>query len=275
MTALASWLSAKQAQGEWLLRIDDLDRPRCVAGAEARIFQQLEAHGLLWDGVPTRQTAHEDEYRAALARLQAEGWLYPCTCTRVQLAISSLPGPDGPIYAGTCRQLSKASGKPQALRLRVPDGSLSWFDGVQGLLQRQVPLAAADFVVLRADGQIGYHLACALDELRMGITEVVRGADLLGATVCQLQLLQALRLTAPRYAHVPVLLAGDGRKLSKQNGAAALATDAAAVARQLMFCLQTLGLAPPATLTTASAQTILAWALPHWQLSRLAAPTLP
>ena len=275
-TALASWLAARQAGGEWHLRIDDLDRPRCVAGAEAQILHQLEAHGLHWDGTPVRQSTHEAEYRATLLQLDTQGWLYPCECTRAMLASSSLSGPDGSIYAGTCRDGITPRGAVTALRLRVPDGELQWQDGIQGLIRRRLPIESGDFVLRRADGQIGYHLACALDEIRMGVTSVVRGADLLGSTVHQRVLLQVLGHPAPDYAHVPVLLAHDGRKLSKQNGATALETSPAAVAQQLLRCLQAMQLDPPMALQEESAQVILQWALPHWDAQRLAdTPSLP
>ncbi|MES2684620.1 MAG: tRNA glutamyl-Q(34) synthetase GluQRS [Pseudomonadota bacterium] len=276
-TALASWLAARQAGGQWLLRIDDLDRPRCVAGAEDMILHQLDAHGLHWHGAIVRQGEHEAAYRAALQQLVQQGLLYACTCTRATLAATSLAGPDGPVYAGTCRtHTAAAANTSTALRLRLPDGALQWQDGVQGLVQRTLPQDAGDCVLRRADGQCGYHLACALDEVRMGITEVVRGADLLGATVHQQALLQALALPPPRYAHVPVLLAADGRKLSKQNGAAALETSAAAVSQQLLFCLHAMRLGPPAELIGANAETILQWAVPAWDAQRLAqGTTLP
>ena len=276
-TALASWLAARQAGGEWHLRMDDLDRPRVVAGAEDTILCQLEAHGLHWHGPVVRQSAHEEQYRAVLDQLAADGWLYTCTCTRATLAATSLAGPDGPVYAGTCRSLAAAPEHlPAALRLRIPDGPLRWQDGVQGLVHRTLPGDAGDCVLRRADGQIGYHLACALDEVRMGITEVIRGADLLGATVHHLALLRVLGLPAPHYAHVPVLLADDGRKLSKQNGAAALGTRAPAVSQQLLSCLRAMRLVPPAELLGASAEAILRWAVPRWSAQDLAhTATLP
>jgi len=263
-TALASWLAARKMGGAWYLRIDDLDRPRCIAGAEDTILRQLEAHGLHWDDSPVRQTDHIAHYQAVLHVLEQQGQLYACTCTRAVLATTALAGPDGPVYPGTCRSHVAAGNKPAALRLRVPDGMLQWQDGIQGRISRSVPSDAGDFVLRRADGQIGYHLACALDEQRMRITEVVRGADLLGATVQQLALFEALGLTAPDYAHVPVVLAADGRKLSKQNGAAALATNSADVTHQLLLCLAAMHLAPPPWLAQESAETVLQWALQHW-----------
>ncbi len=267
-TALASWLAARQAQGEWWLRIDDLDRPRCVAGAEPLILQQLEAHGLYWDGQPVRQTAHETQYREALDRLSAAGLLYACNCTRATLAATSQAGPDGPIYDGRCRH-RYATTPAAALRLRLPDGLLRWQDGIQGLVQRHVPGEAGDFVVRRADGQTAYQLACVLDEQRMGITEVLRGADLLGSTVQQLALAQALGIAPPRYAHVPVMLAGDGRKLSKQNGAAPLGIDRPSVDRQLRISLSALQLPPPLALHGAPVGELLAWAVTAWDRTRL------
>lgn len=265
LTALASWLAARQSGGEWWLRIDDLDRPRCVQGAEATIQRQLEAHGLHWDGTPVRQTDHEAEYLAALHRLEQEGLLYPCACTRAVLTVAARSGPDGPIYPGTCRTRPPAAQLAvNALRLKVPDGTVRWDDGMQGAISRCFPAEAGDFFVRRADRQVGYHLACALDERRMGITEVVRGADLLGSTVQQLALMQALQLSPPRYAHLPVLLGAEGRKLSKQNGAAALQTDPASVHQQLAQGLQQLGMPVPVELHGAPSATLLEWAIPYW-----------
>lgn len=272
-TALASWLASRQAGGEWRLRIDDLDRPRCVPGAEDIILRQLEAHGLLWEGALVRQSQHEPEYLAALRQLDSQGLLYRCICTRATLVQSALPGPDGAVYAGTCRDAPLPSGVAGALRFRVPRGEVKWHDGVQGLVRRETPKQSGDFVVRRADGQLGYHLACALDEQRMGITEVLRGADLIGSTAHQLQVLQVLGAATPRYSHVPVLLAEDSRKLSKQNGAQALETAPLAVARQLLLCLKAMRLSPPEALHRASAALILQWALLHWRRELLSDQT--
>lgn len=278
-TALASWLAARQAGGEWLLRIDDLDAPRCVAGAETAILEQLEAHGLLWDGRVDRQSGHEAAYRETLERLSASGRLYRCRCTRATLAATQLEGPDGPVYAGTCRDTEVPASAAHSLRFRSDRDLVQWQDGAQGSISREASREIGDFVVRRADGQIGYHLACALDEARMGITEVVRGADLIGATAQQLQLMAALGLPAPRYTHLPVLLAADGRKLSKQNGAAAVATDAASVSAQLGAALAAMGSAPPDGLRNAPAAELLRWAVDDWRptssTSRLALPAPP
>lgn len=262
VTAVASWLAARQAGGQWLLRIDDLDRPRCVPGAVDLIQRQLEAHGLVWDGAPVFQTSHEDEYRAALQHLQSQGDTYICRCTRAVLAAQSRAGPDGPVYAGTCRDSGLRPGDG-AVRFRAEAQQLQWRDGLCGLVQRSIPQEAGDCVLQRADGQIAYQLACVVDERRMGITEVVRGDDLLGSTVQQLLLMDRLGFARPAYAHVAVLHGADGRKLSKQNGAAALLLDGVSVQRQLFEALQALGLPLFAALQQEPATAMLSWALAH------------
>jgi len=278
LTALASYLSVRQRGGEWWLRVDDLDTPRCVPGAVAAIQRQLEAHGLWWDGALVMQSAHLDAYAAELARLSAEGLLYACACTRAVLAATSRQGLDGPIYPGTCRELALPDTGRIALRFRAPPGEVRWEDGFQGPLLRQSPQTLGDAVVRRADGQMGYHLACVLDEARMGITEVVRGADLIGSSAQQMQLMDALALPRPGYAHVPVLSSADGRKLSKQNGAAALALDTVSCSAQLFTCLGHLGLTSPAALHGAPPTELLAWALAQprpWQPRAITTIVLP
>ena len=263
VTAVASWLAARKAGGQWLLRIDDLDRPRCVPGAVDMIQRQLEAHGLVWDGAPVFQTSHEDEYRAALQLLQSQGDTYICRCTRAVLATQSRAGPDGPVYAGTCRDSGLRPGDG-AVRFRAEAQRLQWWDGLGGRVQRSIPQ--------RADGQIAYQLACVVDEQRMGITEVVRGDDLLSSTVQQLLLIDRLGFARPAYAHVRVLSGPDGRKLSKQNGAAALLLDTASVRDQLFGALQALGLSPTAALQQQAVDEMLRWALTQWPQSPPPAP---
>lgn len=262
LTALASYVHARAQHGQWLLRIDDLDTLRCVAGAEAMIRQQLEAHGLLWDEPPRYQSQHLAQYSDAFIRLEQQAQLYPCTCTRAQLASRSLPGPDDPVYDGHCRQVHIA-GKPHAIRLHTSNTSLQFVDGWQGLQVRQMATEVGDFVVRRADGLFTYQLACAVDEASQGITEVVRGADLLGSTFRQLYVQQRLGLYRSSYRHLPVLIDTTGRKLSKQNQAQAL--DASRAGRNLFQCLQWLNQAPPQMLQTGGVNTILAWAIEHWQ----------
>ena len=269
LTAAASWLQARARGGRWLLRIDDLDRPRCPPGMDTVILQQLETHGLAWDGEPRYQSACQAEYDEALESLASAGLTYPCSCTRARLQETSLPGPDGPVYDGHCRCHPPAADKPLALRLRVGEGLLRFCDLWQGEQQRQLESEVGDFVLRRSDGMTGYQLACAVDEQRQGITEVVRGSDLLGSTFRQRLLAKQLGWQPPAHAHGPLLLGGDGLKLSKQNHAAPLrAEDARA---SLWRCLQLLQQEPPADLQGAAPAEILAWALAHWRPEALAA----
>lgn len=266
LTALASFLDARAQQGAWLLRIDDLDTQRVSPGAEAEILLQLESHALKWDGPIRRQSQHLDEYRAALDALSRRQLLYRCNCSRALLAQSSLPGLDGSIYPGTCRD-KQLSDTDLALRLRLPDQQLSFDDAGQGLQRRNLAMDIGDFVVRRRDGVIAYQLACAIDEHAQMITDVVRGADLLGSSFMQLQLMQLLRLREPRYRHLPVLVDSEQRKFSKQNHSLAIASEQASA--NLLRCLSLLGQSPPPALGRALPAEILAWAVPHWRADKL------
>lgn len=240
LTALASWLQARHRSGQWQLRMDDLDTPRCPPGMDREILRQLQAHGLTWDGDIRYQSAHLSEYQETLAGLIAAGATYPCRCTRAELARSSRPGPDHPVYSGHCRaRNTSATAGPCSLRLQIPALTIRLNDGIQGMVERQLELEIGDFIIRRSDGQFAYQLACAVDESAMAITEVVRGIDLLGSTFQQIHLLQRLGMPTPRYLHLPVIVDHQGRKLSKQNHAAAL-TDVEAPAN-LHRCLELLG----------------------------------
>lgn len=267
LTALASWLQARSKDGIWLLRIDDLDQPRCLPDADTEILRQLDAHGLHWDEAPRYQSEHQSEYRAALERLIALGEVYPCTCTRAKLEQGSLPGPDGPVYNGHCRSHSLPCNERHALRLRVPHGTLAIEDAWQGSQQRDLALEVGDFTLRRSDDCIGYQLACAVDEQAQRITEVVRGADLLGSTFRQCLLMLRLGWPLPSYRHGPVLLDLKGRKLSKQNHAAPL--QAATASGNLLTCLQHLGQKPPSALQGETPAVVLEWARRHWRPEQL------
>lgn len=264
LTALASFLQARHAGGAWLLRIDDLDRPRCPPGMVGRILRQLEAHGLTWDEAPRHQLACVDEYRGALERLRQSGLLYRCSCTRAVLRAVSRPGPDGPVYPGTCRGAARTRG---SVRLRAGSGPLSLEDGWQGRQCRELGAEVGDFVVQRADGALAYQLACAVDEHAQRITEVVRGADLLGSTFQQRRVQQLLGLPTPAYRHLPVVTDARGRKLSKQNHAAPV--DARDASANLLQCLALLRQEPPASLRGAAPGEILGWAVAHWAAAKV------
>lgn len=271
MTALASWLEARAHDGAWLLRIDDLDTPRCVAGADAQILRQLDQHGLHWNETPRHQSAHLGEYRAALNVLHEQHRLYGCRCTRAELAASGHRGPDGSVYAGTCRH-ERLAMTDHALRFIVDDSELRFADGVHGILSRNLRAEVGDFVVRRRDGIFGYHLACAVDEHEQRITDVVRGADLIGPTFAQLHLMQALRMSPPHYQHMPVMLDDKGLKLSKQNHASPI--DASRAGTNLWDCLHGLQQRPPLALRGADATTVLDWARSHWRIARVGTATV-
>jgi len=268
LTALASYLQARGAGGSWLLRIDDLDTERSRPRHIDAILHQLEAHQLLWDEPPRLQSRHVPEYEAAFGQLHDLGLPYPCACTRAQLARDSLPGVDGPVYAGTCRD-SAPMAERLAWRLRAGEGGLRLEDAWQGALQRSLQRDIGDFVVRRADGQIGYQLACVVDEAAQGITEVVRGADLIGSSFRQLRLQALLGLATPDYRHLPLLLDAAGRKLSKQNHAPPIASREAG--NNLHDCLELLGQAPPPALRGAAAGEVMRWGQAQWKAQKVPA----
>ena len=263
LTALVSFLEARRQDGRWLLRIDDLDTTRVDAASEARILRQLEAHGLHWDEAPRRQSAHRAEYADALNALDRQQLVYACECTRAVLTQNSLPGPDGAVYNGACRQ-RKLDWAGNSLRLRMPGESLQFIDAGQGAQSRRLDLDLGDFVLRRRDGIFGYQLACAVDEHAQRITEVVRGADLLSSTFFQIHLMHQLRLQVPRYRHLPVLANPGERKLSKQNHARAIEESAAP--ENLHLCLELLGQNPPPVLRRANVAELLSWAQAHWHV---------
>jgi glutamyl-Q tRNA(Asp) synthetase len=219
VAAVASWLDARAAGGRWLVRIEDLDKPRERPGAADAILRQLEALGLTWDGEVVRQSERVALYRAALERLQRMGAAYWCGCSRREIADSAL-APDGAnVYPGTCRAGIPAGRRARAVRVRTTPQVIRFVDRLQGAIEQSVERAVGDFVVYRADGVFAYQLAVVVDDAAQGVTDVVRGADLLDSTARQIHLQRLLGLPEPRYLHVPVVLDATGRKLSKQTGA--------------------------------------------------------
>ncbi|HVA25631.1 MAG TPA: tRNA glutamyl-Q(34) synthetase GluQRS [Chloroflexota bacterium] len=222
-TALAAWLAARRDGAEFLVRIEDVDRPRVVPGAEARILEDLRWLGLDWDSEPVRQSQRLTAYNQALVSLEQQRGLFPCFCSRADVAeAASAPHAPAQAYPGTCRELSaseiarrEGAGRRPSLRFRAPDRELSFEDAVHG----SVVGRADDFVVRRSDGLHAYQLAVVADDIASGIEEVVRGDDLLESTPRQLLLYEALGAPPPRFAHVPLLLGPDGQRLSKRHGA--------------------------------------------------------
>lgn len=266
VTALAGFLDARHAGGRWLLRIDDLDRERSRPEHTATILRQLEAHGLLWDGPVHHQCSHLAAYEAALNQLLRAGVCYRCDCTRARLAAESRPGPDDPVYSGRCRDRGIADGV-SSLRLRVGGGRVAIDDLWRGAIDRDLSTEIGDFVLRRADSTIGYQLASVVDEHLLGITHVVRGADLVGSSLRQQVLHQLLYRAAPAFGHIALVLDPQGRKLSKQNHAAPLTIDAAP--RQLALALSALGQSVPPALSGAGVAELLGWASRHWAPSKL------
>ena len=254
--AVASWLDARAHGGRWLLRIDDLDAPRVAPGAERAILAALRAHGLTWDSAVVRQSDHAERHRAALRRLEAHS--FACGCTRRELRGSSG-------CPGGCRAL-RLPARGHAVRLCVApaDGCGAFQDRVQGRCGRRL---AGDFVIWRRDDMAAYPLAVVVDDAIMGVTHVVRGADLLGDTPRQLLVGRRLGVKAPRYAHLPVVSEASGVKLSKHN--AATAVDAAAAPHNIRLALALLGLHPP----KGPAPAMLAWAASRWRAERAPAGT--
>jgi glutamyl-Q tRNA(Asp) synthetase len=224
VAALASWLDARVHGGVWLVRIEDVDAPRCPPGVDRVILGQLAACGLSPDEPPWWQSQRTAVYRTESERLQAAGHAYGCCCTRSEIqavlaARGGLPSPGSEsVYPGTCRE--GLHGRPaRATRFRVESGPLRWQDRRLGLQVQDVAVAVGDFVIHRADGLAAYQLAVVIDDAAQGITHVVRGVDLADNTPRQIQLQQAIGLPTPLYLHTPLVLAPDGRKLSKSNGA--------------------------------------------------------
>lgn len=256
VTALASYLDAKAQAGRWLVRIEDLDPPREIAAASDWILQALDTLGLHWDETVLYQSQRGEAYRAALEHLRAAGLLFACRCSRQDLAHT-----EG-LYPGTCRHLALAD-DDCALRCRVATYPCEFHDRLQGFHSQDLECDCGDFVVRRKDGPIAYQLAVVVDDAHQGITDVVRGLDLLDSTPRQCYLQQVLQLPALRYAHVPLLVDTHQQKLSKQQQAPAPNLDQPGAT--LWQALHLLRQQPPLELRSEPPAVLLAWAIRHWQ----------
>jgi glutamyl-Q tRNA(Asp) synthetase len=264
VAALASWLDARAHGGSWLVRIEDVDTPRCVPGAGEEILRQLAACTLLPDEAPQWQSARSSLYQSALDRLVQAGRAYPCACSRkdIELALRAQGRERARhgelVYPGTCRA-GLAGKEPRAWRFRVPEGTVAWTDRRLGVHLQDVAQDVGDFVLKRADGLFAYQLAVVVDDAEQGITHVVRGADLVDNTPRQLLLQRALGCPEPSYLHAPLVLGPNGEKLSKQNGAAPL--DLRDPRAAVAAAASVLGITLPAegTLPDALAQAARAW----------------
>lgn len=264
LTAVASYLNIRANNGTWLLRIDDLDPPREIPGAASEILRALEAYGLHWDQEIIYQSNRHQSYNEALTELQNKGLVYPCSCSRKDIFERGEP-----VYTGHCRKGHVAGRKQYAMRIKVPESTLSWQDLIQGAQSAQLFLENGDFVIRRADGLYAYHLAVVIDDAKQRITESIRGADLLPSTSAQRYLQQVLGLEPPLYGHIPVAVNVKGEKLSKQTGAAPISTSDPE--RTLFKALQDLGQAPPDDLESSSVSDILGWGQQNWSLAKIPA----
>ena len=269
VAALGSYLDARAQGGEWLLRIEDVDAPRTVPGAEASILNTLEALGFTWDGPVVRQSERLDVYHGALVRLQAEGLVYPCACTRSEIAArtseASVDG--GLLYPGTYRAGLPAGVAARARRLRVPDREFAFVDRAQGAHRQNLEREVGDFVLLRADGQYAYQLAVVVDDALQGVNAVVRGVDLLDSTPRQMWLQECLGVPTPTYAHLPVAVNAAGEKLSKQTRAPAV--DPRQGSRVLAEVMRFLGFDVPAGLRQAPLPEFWVWAQAAWSMANV------
>lgn len=268
IAAVASYCEAKKQQGKWLVRMEDLDKPREVKGAAANILQQLKAFGFEWDGAVLYQSERSALYNEALDALKQKQLIYPCTCTRKEIAdSSSAVGIEGVIYPGTCLRHAIKPHAPIAWRMRTGNALISFQDAIQGFISQNLGADIGDFILKRADGLFAYQLAVVVDDASQGVTHVVRGADLLDSTPRQIYLQRMLDLPTPDYAHIPVAANAAGEKLSKQTLAKPISEDEAP--SLIMDALEFLGQQPEQALKQAGLNDIWQWAISHWDIQKV------
>lgn len=262
VAAVASFLDARASGGRWLVRIEDIDPPREVAGASDAILATLERWGLHWDDSVLFQSTRVAAYRAIAEQLLSQGDAFRCVCTRRELARR-----DEAVYPGICRQQAVAQHVPHALRVHSGDGLVAFGDALQGQQQWNLATEIGDFVIWRRDGLCSYQLAVTIDDGYQGITHVVRGIDLIDSTARQLHLRTLLGMPAPAFAHFAVAVDASGQKLSKQSGATPI--DDITPRTGLFLALQFLHLQPPESLAGARVAELLQWGVEHWSPARL------
>lgn len=267
LAATASYLQARSQQGQWLLRIEDLDKPREQAGAADAIIQTLAAYGFEWDQSIVFQSQRLAAYTDTLNHLKS--FIYACRCSRKQLQTFANHGSFGLIYPGTCRYKNLALSAPLAIRIRTNDQAICFNDQIQGFYCQNLERELGDFVIRRADQIFAYQLAVVVDDAWQGITEIVRGSDLLDNTPRQIYLQQLLGYSTPRYAHIPIAINALGQKLSKQTLAPALTTQTHELLNNLVKALQCLGQTPTEAPSFSTLKECWDWAIAHWDLSKI------
>jgi glutamyl-Q tRNA(Asp) synthetase len=272
VAAVASYCDAKFNQGKWLLRMEDVDKPREMAGAAEDILRTLEAFGFEWDGEVILQSQRSEIYENHFQQLKSKGLIYACTCSRKEIADSATTaGIEGAIYPKTCRlkpALAANNQNPQpAYRVATLDAEIRFKDLIQGQVTQNLARDIGDFILKRKDGLFAYQLAVVADDALQGITHIVRGADLLDSTPRQIYLQQLLEVTTPVYAHVPVAVNAVGQKLSKQTLAKSITPKNSTY---LLFdALRFLGQSPPAEIKNATLAEVWRWAIANWQLEKI------
>lgn len=271
VAAVGSYLDARFNGGEWLLRMEDLDRPREVRGAADNILRTLEALGFEWDGEVIYQAQRLAFYQQALNDLIKQQLIYPCCCSRKEIADSSIAGIYGLVYPGTCNRntlsLAEANNQNNALRVRTHHNDIVFEDMLRGQYRQNLKQAIGDFVLRRADGIYTYQLAVVVDDALQGITHVVRGADLLDSTSRQIFLQQLLGYATPHYLHLPVVTNAAGEKLSKQTRAAAIESSSGLA--DLIQAAQFLGQNPPQELAEGDIASFWKWAKKNWNTDKI------
>lgn len=276
VAAVGSYLMAKRVGGRWLLRLDDLDAQRQVPGMADDIMRTLESFGLFWDGEVACQSGHPEEYQRAFATLQQAGVVYPCGCSRKEIARSaSAPHLEDDCipYPGTCREGIKGNQVIRSWRVRVPDEEICFSDIRMGMICQRLPATSGDFVLRRGDGEFAYQLAVVVDDYLAGVNQVVRGEDLLASTPRQIYLQRLLGFPQPEYCHLPLVTGPDGTKLSKRDHLVSqqLGTVAGRKGPLLVAILRFLGLNPLPELAGYSCSSVLEWGVTHFEPLRLPA----
>ena len=267
VAAVGSYVEAKSHKGEWLLRIENLDPLREVSGASGEILKVLEKLGMEWDRSVVYQSQRTEAYRAALATLEKQRLIYPCSCSRKEIMDSTLSGIEGPVYPGTCRDHLHRRTSPVAWRIRTDNKPIEFVDSLQGPVRHRLQQDVGDFVLRRSDGVFAYQLAVVVDDAEQGVTHVVRGEDLLNSTPRQIYLQRRLDYPPPYYSHLPVVVNEEGEKLSKQTRAAPV--NAANPIPQLITALRLLGQTPLPELVDAELASFWKWTIANWQPERI------
>ena len=267
VAAVGSYLDAKFNDGQWVVRIEDLDRQREIKGAASHILHILEALGMEWDGQVVYQSQRLAHYQAALDELNQRDLIYSCVCSRKEIADSSIVGINGPIYPGTCSGDSIFTKDVRTLRVRTHHEPIIFEDFLRGLYIQNLKQEIGDFILRRADGIYAYQLAVVVDDAQQGITHVVRGADLLDSTPRQIFLQQLLGYDTPHYMHLPVVINTAGEKLSKQTRAPAIELSCALM--YLVQAMRFLGQNPPAEIAQGDIASFWRWAKKNWRIQQI------